>query len=199
MNLCGFTADQYARFDLKNNTINDYISEIERWETRGINRRYNIIFDDKLLFYELFHKYINIPTNYAWIDKGHIFDFQGDVYSDESFLNLLKVKKRLILKPVIAGGSGKGVSLLSYDGYTYEKDFNNISEFELTDFVRGCDDFLVSEFVNQHEYSKKIFDKSVNTIRVITVYENNKSTLIDAVHRFGVNECIPVDNESSPK
>lgn len=101
MNLSGFTADQYIRFNFESNDKKEYISEIERWETRKINGRYNIVFDDKLLFYEIFKQYLNVPVNYGWISNGKIYDLDGNVFTDDKFLSFMQSKKKLIIKPVI--------------------------------------------------------------------------------------------------
>lgn len=196
MNLKGFTADQYVRFNLEQNNINEYVSELERWKTRKINGRFNILLDDKLLFHEVFHRYINIPKNITWIIKGNYLDLKGSLLNRTEFLDIVKDQKKLILKPVVQGGSGKGVLLLTYRDGKILLDGKTILEKDVYEYLKIYDDYVVSEHVEQHYYSSNIFDQSVNTIRVVTAFENDGARLIDAVHRFGLKKTAPVDNAS---
>lgn len=61
------------------------------------------------------------------------------------------------------------------------------------------DERIICDFVEQHEYSEKIFSGSTNTIRVITVmnHETDKAYVVYATHRFGTEKSKPVDNISS--
>mgnify|MGYP003319580637 CR=1 FL=1 len=52
--------------------------------------------------------------------------------------------------------------------------------------------------MEQHHYSSDIYDKTVNTIRFITLRdpETHKFKVFFAVQRVGTKETIPVDNGS---
>lgn len=194
MNLRGFTADQYVRYDLKNNDISDYISEFERWKSRRINGRYNVIMDDKLIFPEFFGRYVNVPKNLAWIDKGNVYNLIGGQYTASDLCTLLTKYKQLVAKPVYAQGSGRGVHLISWtengilvNGQKYSSDSLMAALTKLTNYV-------IVEYVWQHPYSAGLFPKSTNTIRLVSILDDGQASLINAVHRIGVDASIPVDN-----
>ncbi len=118
MYIHGFTSDQYVLYDLKNNNYKDYISEVERWKTRDVDGKYNVLFDDKLVFESFFREYFKIPVNYAWIDHGEIIPLPP-YSSSKEFLGT----DPLVIKPVIDGGGGKGVQIFKPTG-NYEQDLS---------------------------------------------------------------------------
>lgn len=196
MNLRGFTADQYVRYDLKNNDISEYISEFERWKTRRVNGRYNLVLDDKLVFPEVFGKYVHVPKNLGWIKKGRIFDFQGGCFSAQGFLEQLAALGALVLKPVYAQGSGKGVHVVKQveGGCTW--DGTAISPQAVLERLKKFDDYILTEFVEQHRYAGELYPETTNTIRIITIIDSSAGTasITNAVQRIGVKASIPVDN-----
>lgn len=191
MNINGFTSDQYIRYNFKENDMNEYISSMERWKTRRINGRYNLALDDKLMFIEIFGKYINIPKNYAWINNKKIYDLEGGIFTNDDFYSLIKKNKKLFIKPVIGGG-GRGVQLINFKNDLIYIDGN----VAMIDEIRKLHDYIIVEYVEQHKYSKNIFEKSTNTIRLVTGIDYNQSTasILHAVHRIGVESTVPVDN-----
>lgn len=91
---------------------------------------------------------------------------------------------------------GRGVYLIREEKERLYLNEVEITKRELFDELKNSDDYMITEYVDQHDYSKKIFDKSVNTIRVVTTIntENGRATVLRAVHRIGKNSTIPVDN-----
>lgn len=195
MNLKGFTADQYIRYDLKVNDIKEYISDYHRWKTRDINGRYNIIFDDKLIFKEIFGKYINIPNNLAWLNNGDVYNLQGGLYDEEDIALLLDKKKKLIIKPVKFGG-GKNVSIISQSPDSVELNYQPVGFSAIINYLRQQKDSIITEFIEQHPYASKLYDKTTNTIRLVTVFDKEKHSfrVVSALHRIGTKYTIPVDN-----
>lgn len=194
VNSRGFTADQLVRYNLMNN-FNEYISELERWKTREINGQYNYVLDNKLIFEEVFSKHLRIPKNYAWISNGKIRFLKREMEVDD-LDTLLKKEKALVLKPVILAGGGKGVCVIKYLNEKYFIDHKEVDFSEIISFVQKLDDYIAVEFIKQHNYINQVFDKTTNTIRIVTMQcnETNDYTIPLAVHRIGVNESIPVDN-----
>jgi hypothetical protein len=198
LNLKGFTADEYVLYNLKVNSMSDYISEYHRWKSREINGRYKIIFDDKLIFAEIFGKYLDVPRNLAWVKNGKIYDLKGGLYKNKDCISLLDKYQRLIIKPVIHGGGGKDISLITKSGKSAELNYKPVSLKEIVDYIKQHNDAIITEFVEQHPYASELYDKTTNTIRLITIMDNDKncSKIIAAVHRIGTKVTIPVDNAS---
>ena len=196
-NLKGFTANQYVNYKLNINNYKDYISEYERWKMREINGPYKFIFDNKIVSHDYFKQYFDVAKNLGWVKKGSIYDFSGGVYSKQETIDLLKRQGKTILKPN-HGGGGKNVYLITYDkNFLLNKEV--IDESSLFEFIINKNDYLLNQYVNQHSYASTVYDQTVNTIRVVTVfdYDAGFSKVVAAIHRFGTVATIPVDNVSS--
>lgn len=197
MNLKGFTADQYVLYNLKENNIKEYISEFERWKTRGINGRYNLIADDKLIFEEIFGKYVNVPKNFAWIKNGIAHGFTKQCFTKDHLISLFKSEKKIILKPAYGTGGGRGIHLINIIQSDIYLDDRIIEQETLHNLITGLDDYIITEFIEQHDYSSKLFAKTTNTIRLVTIIDDEGIVSIPyAMHRIGLKSTIPVDNAS---
>lgn len=198
MLLNGFTSDQYILYGFnKDNKPENYISEVERWRSREINGYYIKALDDKLLFPEIFDKYIDIPNNLFWIKQNKILDMNGNLLSDNELADILQRKHSIFMKPIIGGG-GRGVYKISFkNGYFLNDDLIDFDR--LLDYLKQEDNYVATEGIHeQHYYAKQIYPNSINTIRVLTIYDsiNNTITIPEALHRFGTNKTQPVDNAS---
>ena len=197
MNLKGFTADQYILYDLKENNIKEYISEFERWKTRRINGRYNLVADDKLVFEEVFGKYVNVPKNFAWIKNGKIHGISKQCFTKGHLINLLNNKEKMILKPAYGTGGGRGVHLIKMMQNNIYIDDKLIEQEGFFNFIAKLDDYIITEFIVQHDYSNKLYAKTTNTIRLVTIINEDGGVSIPyAIHRIGLKSTIPVDNAS---
>jgi hypothetical protein len=105
----------------------------------------------------------------------------------------------LVIKPFDWGGGG-GVHVCRYvDGKFYcngrPATIEGPDPFQLQRQLQktSC---LVTEFVHQAGYSRRIFPDSTNTIRILTMRdpETQRSFVATAVHRFGNSKSAPVDN-----
>ena len=91
----------------------------------------------------------------------------------------LKQNNRLVLKPNI-GSQGESVRLL-----------DSLEAFE----NHAGGNAILTAFVQQDAYAQEIFPRALNTIRAVTVRnDQNQMVLISAAHRFGTAKSVPVDN-----
>lgn len=198
-NLKGFTTDQYTRYNFDENDPSDYISEFERWKAREINGHYNVILDDKIVFHDYFKRFVSVPENFYWVSGGQIFDFTGSLPTDAEVISLMKNQTKTVLKPVSGGGSGKGIAIVVYNKSTNRFDLNGEQELcseELLLDIKDRNNFIISEFVEQHDFSSNLYEKSVNTIRIVTAMNSSQPEILDAVMRIGNKNSQPVDNAS---
>ena len=191
----GFTSDEYVDYNFEKNNMKEYITEVERWKSREINGKYNVVLDDKRLFYEAFCKYIKIPKTLFYIVKGKFLSYEKDEeLSLENIFELLNIYKGLVIRPISDGG-GRGICIVKQIGDKIYLNDDECDKNTVKDVFKGQNDSVVSEYVFQHKYANDIFDKSVNTIRIVTIQkENGKAEIPIALHRFGTKESIPVDN-----
>ena len=191
----GFSSDFFQIYNLNKNNIDDYISEYKRYLSREINGDYKFILDDKIVFTSLFEKYVNVPKILIYILDNIYYD--GKILKDEDIINVLSNKKT-ILKPINDGG-GHGVHLIELNEKNSYIDYEKVDEKDIIQFIKNSKNCIVTEYVKQAKYSENIFDKTVNTIRIITIRnpKTGKVSIPCAVHRFGNANTKGVDNVSS--
>ena len=90
------------------------------------------------------------------------------------------------------------VNILIYEDGKIFVDKEEYTEAEFISFLKGRDDWFICESMKQHQYSDDIYDKTVNTIRLITLRDihTHQFKIFFAVQRIGTSATIPVDNGS---
>ncbi len=143
--------------------------------TRGINneilKKYNdtsksYIFEDKAIFNKIYDKYLN--REWLYLNNNY-----------EEFEKYLKNKQEIIVKP-LSLSCGKGIEKINTNDYTPK---------ELYKYLIDTKRYLVEDIAEQNEIISKIYPKSINTVRIVTL---NKKVVV-AFIRFGNNGNI-VDN-----
>ncbi|ATD02914.1 hypothetical protein PTET_a1464 [Pseudoalteromonas tetraodonis] len=110
---------------------------------------------------------------------------------DELFKNLTCSK--LFIKPVMGRG-GKGIIIAKRVSESYEYNEEKIT-YNYLQALKG--DYVVESAIEQHSYLNSIYPNSVNTLRAITVRNNNGTVdFIAATLRMGVGGN-QVDNSSA--
>lgn len=193
----GFLADQWMLYDLDHNDKNEYLSEFDWYRSRYINEPFDFMFNNKIVANEVLKQYIKVPEIYMIKNKGVLSIFDDSVVDYDYALRLLKEHKKLFIKPYGAG-KGKDVNILTYDNEKIYVDKNELSEKQFVSFLFKRDNWIIVECISQHEYANKIYDKTVNTIRLITLRDihTKKIKIFFAVQRIGTKKTIPVDNGS---
>lgn len=192
----GFPSDLYKMYNLNKKNHNLYINEYTRIKTRNIDGKYKVILDNKLLFEKMFNKYLTIPKNIIIIfDK--LYDNNGDIINENN-LDKILTNEKYIIKPAADTGGGVGVSMITKKNNKYIFDRKELNCKELYRELLKNNNYIVTEFVEQHEYSEKINPYSTNSIRIITLKDQKTGEFIIpcAIHRFGSKKSGVVDNAS---
>lgn len=195
-NALGFTVEDYFNLNLKENDYHKYISFQERWRLEKINGCYGDVLGQKLLFERLFGSVVNVPHIYCWSRKGKFFDIYNG--SAVRIAEIVQGAKTIIAKPSRSAGGGTGVHKIEYKDKGYWIDGKHLTEEAFFDQVSAYDDYIFTQYIEPGAYSKEIFSETANSIRVVTVInDNEEAELLFAYHRFGCSESVPVDNTSS--
>ena len=195
-NRLGFTNEDYYNFNLKNNDYHAYISYRERWRLEDINGRFAYILGEKLLFERIFGRFINVPHINCWVKNGKFLDM--DAGEEIDILSVIKEKKELIAKPTRSGGGGAGIKKLSFDGESYYIDADKVLPEDITKQTASLEEYIIVDYIKQADYSDRIYQKTTNSIRVVTARrKNGEYEVLLAFHRFGSDLSCPVDNISS--
>ncbi len=190
----GFSNDLFKLYGLNKENIKDYINEFDRYLSGDkIDKQYKFILDDKIVFTEIFGQYLNVPkVQYYILDK--IYKDEGTIIDINEFIQNTKNQK-LVIK-IVNGSLGKGVHVFENREEKFLWDYDEITKENLMDNIKKLKECIITEYVEQHEYAKNIWDKSANTIRIVTCKdpETDEFVIPCAVHRFGNKGSGCVDN-----
>lgn len=134
---------------------------------------------------------IRVPYMYCMDLGGTKWDSNGRIISEKEALDILENggEKEVIIKPVVDTMGGANVSLLKLkDG----KDLISGKSCKEI-FSKYGQNYIVQERVRNHPSISRLYDKSINTIRVITFVADNKINVAPLAMRIGVSGRV-VDN-----
>lgn len=193
----GFVPDQYEIYDLRHNSRNDFLSEFDWYRSRRINGREAFVLNNKVICAQLVGQYASVPENYIIRKNNNIMFPDGTIADNNHVIELLKNKKKSIFKPT-STGKGKNVFLIEFKENSFYLNNEKFSNQDFLKLLHTRKDWFISEYIEQAEFLNSLFPASTNTLRMITVrnQENNAFDLLFAVLRIGRNSSVPVDNAS---
>ncbi|MBN1805927.1 MAG: hypothetical protein JW837_11815 [Sedimentisphaerales bacterium] len=198
----GFLSENVLLYGLKRSNIHDYLPEFPYALAHPFNGLFSKLIDDKLIINFVLQNFKeHLPEYYFLILRNQVIPIKtsswhgASPYTAESVLDLCRNKGSVALK-LLAGSSGIGFHKVAFDGQKFSLDCIECKDVDLSSFLRKLNNYIVTEYVQQHDYAKNLFPKSTNTIRVLTMrdYNTNKSFIAIAVHRIGRSCSAPVDN-----
>lgn len=193
----GYLADQWALYDLDMKKRKQYLSEFDWYRSRYINEPFDYMLNNKIIATEVLGRYVRMPQIYLVNSKGVISDFSGAVLDSDEAVDRLKDIKDVFIKP-FGKGKGNGVHHITCQADSFCVDEQPITTQALAKMFKDHKDWYLSEAVKQHPYANKLYDKTVNTIRIITLRDpkTKRFKVFFAVQRIGTSRTIPVDNGS---
>lgn len=191
----GFSSESAIMYQLDKNNYKNYISDYQQMLTGTINGEHSYVLNNKVVFEQINQNYISIPKSLATIVNGELLPLESDISNVEEFLNYLIKNKRVVIKP-ISGSRGSDIFLLEY---VDKKVFINNKEIEvegITKRIKELDGFFVSEYIQQSNFSRNLFPKTINSIRIMTMIDpyTNEPFIPAAAQRIGTNQSTPTDN-----
>lgn len=198
----GFTSESYVIYGLQEkdrDILKDYLSDMARFiKPSHIDNEYKYILLDKVVFAAMmaFNGFSDcIPCIRALIFRGKIHPLHGSMDSIDKLWRYCEAGNGLVLKP-IKGEGGRGVALVSSDSGHILLNGQQITLADLSAYIAKLDVYLVQQTIKQAGYANRIFPGSINTIRLVTMWdsETDQPFITVAVHRFGTMHSMPVDN-----
>lgn len=115
----------------------------------------------------------------------------------DAIRELLRRQRRLIAKPLFGSSGGRGVLRLEQDGVTGRILCNGqpLEDASILETRRLMGNHVVTAFVEQAEYARRIYPEASNTLRVQTMVdpETCQAFCALAMHRFGTSVTRPYD------
>lgn len=201
----GFSKETVHLNGITKENYKSFMSNRQYWWGHPYNGAYSSIIDNKLYLPFLLKNYPEHTPQYFYYLKNQIYrmgDGKFGVESFQDFINLLQEKGRLVLKHTCSS-LGQGFHLVEVEssddinlyrgGYLLDK--QEINKDDLFKFIYSLKDYVVSEYVQQHKYAQEINSSSLNTIRMLCVWDDeiNGFYVARCFHRFGSNGSL-VDN-----
>ncbi|MBR3352205.1 MAG: hypothetical protein IKP88_06855 [Lachnospiraceae bacterium] len=130
----------------------------------------------------------------ASTDKDNVYIYRNKEIKLKDYLETRKDKETILKK--IDGECGEGVYLLAYNKNEWVVNHNSV---ELNDFVAEIEKskYIIQDRLKQHEALNRINPACINTIRFVTILDNNKKAQ-EFAHflRIGVGDSIK-DNRAT--
>jgi len=191
----GLSAHAYLWLGLDDSGANPdrYLKSVD--PIRRLNHRHIVPLHNKYTFQLLTEPHLPaLPELYGIVDEGV---FRPQATTEDDLLAVLEQVGQLVLKPA-RGGKGTGVDFLEWAEGELVLNGDRVAPSALRDRLAGLDEYLVTEFIQQHDYAAAIFPDATNTLRVYSVFDRrtDEAEVFRAVHRFGSTSSAPTDNWS---
>ncbi|MCD6395497.1 MAG: hypothetical protein J7M40_18595 [Planctomycetes bacterium] len=196
--LNGFVSEAYVLHSFARNDMSEYVNDLVRLKKAcKFNGYYSLMLLDKLYFSKMltgFHE--NLATIFGLIcdRQFHHLD-SGRTEPVEAILEVCRSKGAAVIKPIV-GTRGEGIHILVKAQDNWMLNGRPAMSEQVVRRMADLRDYMVTEFVRQHQYARAIFESSANTIRILTLWQEGQDRpfIAAAVHRFGTSDSAPVDN-----
>ena len=191
----GFSLAESSVYKLSSANYHDYITTWESYQPRLINNPYFPVSDDKYLFYLVFSHFIKTPKVYALVRNGKVFWLDKEHEGVELGVFFLSKGGGVIKDRGGCDGFGVYVFTVSDDGQLSYRE-SPVTKEQLDKIVSDCKDGMIQERMEQGSFENEIYDKSVNTIRIVTMKKKGgeEHEIVAALQRVGNDKSRPVDN-----
>ncbi|MGB7329057.1 MAG: sugar-transfer associated ATP-grasp domain-containing protein [Rubripirellula sp.] len=192
----GFLAEKSTLYNFDRYGSKDFLSDYHADIARRINAPFTDVLTNKYIFHEVAQGIIDNPQVFGLIISGtfHCRDARK-LLRPYRLTELLAEHQTLIMKPV-TGGGGKGVWRVDKKESIVSLNGEEITTEQLESRVGELNNYLVSEFVEQSDFSRSLNPSTTNTIRAVTLWDfkEKKPFVARAVQRVGVAKSAPFDN-----
>ena len=157
----------YQEFEFYNLDKNERKTYLTRVKNNAIVKKFNdkskfYLFDNKYEFNKLFDKYLK--RDWLYLNNNY-----------EEFVKFCNNKKEIIVKP-IDGCGGVGVELININKNKLKSIYNKLIKNK---------QLLVEEKIIQHKDMSKLNSTSVNTLRIVTYFDGDKTHILNIVLKIG--------------
>ena len=200
----GFLSYRLLQYGITKENYGEYISDFEyEWLSR-INPKYRKWMEDKITvkyvcsdFNQFFPEYYyhiickngnNKVISMMDLPEGYTNEF-------EDIFRLVQEKGVLALKPD-EGSHGDGFYKFTYENGKYQLNYRDATKQQVLDILEDINNqYLVTEYINMCDELKRVYDGSVNTVRMIVFKKDGKNPQVgNAYVRFGSKKTGAVDN-----
>lgn len=203
----GFYSYRIDQYGLTEDNYKDFLSDYDYKRLRPINNEYRKWLWDKLSLYYILKKYDHyLPEYYFHItpkeNRNLFFKMGGCPQEIESsakgLIDLVKVKGKVVLKPVIAS-HGEGFYKFAFKQNRFYINDEEVDQEQMERILTQINvDYLVTQYVDMHKELKRIYPHVACTIRAMVINDRGYNPQIeDTYFRIGTRKTGQTDNLSS--
>lgn len=194
----GFLSQARLLYSFETHPRDQYLSDYKRFTSNRINGTYTSLLANKVMFDAVMRRFpAHIPRSLGFIVKRrfHSLDPSGTVRCIDSLVDWCVAGNSVVIKPH-TGGGGSGILIIDAGPGMLRINGDDVTKEELHTRLKSINLVIIQEKIQQAEYSQTIYPSSINTIRVLTVWNRDADEPFvgAAVHRFGSKAAGVVDN-----
>ena len=170
--------DKRDLYEFSNHSPDEYLTDVERIITSGLNGKYAVLLRNKLITYQILSSCVATPKIHAVYMDGLNMDFGSAVQAGDA---------DLFAKPITMT---QGIGATRFKSEQYQETVERL--------LKIYSDLLITECIQQHEFMDALSPTSVNTVRILTVRDGEtvQPRAIRGVVRVGTEASKPADNFS---
>lgn len=200
----GFFSWRLYQYGLTKDNYSQFLSDYDYYWLNRINNHYQLWVNDKTTFRYVMEPFKQFVPKYYF----SVYRRSGEVViskmrdcplevSDgfDGVIEMLRQKGRLAFK-ASAGTHGDGFYCLAYENGTFYANGEALVESDLQQLIEGMKSFyVVTEYIEMHSELKRIYDKSVNTVRMMVVNDHGfDPRILQTYMRIGSEKSGYTDN-----
>lgn len=133
-------------------------------------------------YFELYMPEVKFPDVIVRNINGVFYDAARNIITKEEANKLISGYEKVVVKPSVENGSGRGVELVDVESTSVTERFGK--------------NYVVQKLLVQHPFLSSLNQSSVNVIRIVTLFLGGKVVPISAALRYG-GEGSFTDNKVS--
>lgn len=200
----GFFSFRIRQYGLNKKNYKKYLSDYDYFWLNRINNSYQKQINDKTTYryiMEPFKEYIpqyffSVIRRNGQVELIAMPDCPEDIESNiNGVIKLLKRRQNLAFK-ASAGTHGDGFYCLAYDDNNFLINDKVCTEEEIKKLINSIKSFyIITDFLYMHDELRKIYDKTVNTVRVMVINKHGYDPKIMQTYiRIGSSKTGYTDN-----
>ena len=197
----GFTANSAVLYRLDETEPRDYLSD---WayslQSYRFNGFFNPIIGNKLVLSQILSgQGIPHPQVIGVIVNGRLHHVGSRTIgcSADNHAALLDYcvafGRPLVFRPHWSGG-GEGIFFLQRSEGAWRVNGHKASDDDVLRLIGGLTRYIVTTFVEQAAYAGRIYPQTANTLRILSLIDEQGPFVAAVVHRFGTARSFPLDN-----
>jgi len=197
----GFTANSALVYRLDVNDPREYVSDWDYYLSGyRFNGFFNPIVGNKLVLSQILAGHgLPHPRVLGLVRKGRPIAIGPRAPGDnrDGGASLLESwaadGRRLVLRPHWSG-AGEGVFFLQREAQGWQVNRQPAGDEDVRRLVAALDRYVVTAFVDQARYAEDIYPATANTLRVLTILDEDGPFVAAVAHRFGSRKSGSIDN-----